>query len=91
MTEALLEKTETTLVEFDTNGSTEPRLNALFRCDKGSCGAQAYVEVTLPSDGILVFCKHHAAEVKPALYPLAKTWYTEESRLIEDKKTGSEN
>lgn len=57
-----------------------------------SCGSQSYVRVTLRSGaGELYFCKHHADKVEPSLKPLASEWYTEESRLREDRKKGSEN
>lgn len=51
-----------------------------------SCGKQAYIRVTLKSGGELIFCKHHGDKVESALKPISKTWYTEESRLIENKK-----
>lgn len=35
------------------------------QCDR--CGAQAYVEVVLPSDSTLKFCGHHASENMDAL------------------------
>ena len=56
-----------------------------------SCGSQSYVRATLESGGKLYFCKHHAETVKPKLKPLCSEWYTEESRLREDRKKGSEN
>ena len=36
----------------------EHPLTAADRCDR--CGAQAYVRVTLPSGGELLFCAHHS-------------------------------
>lgn len=36
----------------------EEKLTVADRCDR--CGAQAYVRVTLPSGGELMFCGHHA-------------------------------
>lgn len=86
--------------------SPDYKLDARVRCDHSattgseytalgstaiSCGSQAYVEVTLRSGGTLTFCKHHAEKVEPALKPLAKKWYSETSRLIENRKVGSEN
>lgn len=56
-----------------------PSLSALDRCD--SCGAQAYVRVTLAS-GELLFCAHHAAEFKGKLQPVALAWHDETSRLL---------
>lgn len=55
-------------------------LTALDRCD--SCGAQAYVRVTLAS-GELLFCAHHAAEFKDKLQPSALAWHDETARLLE--------
>lgn len=43
-------------VNVETN-VMEPTLTAADRCDR--CGAQAYVRVTLPSGGELLFCAHH--------------------------------
>jgi hypothetical protein len=57
------------------------QLSALDRCD--SCGAQAYVRVTLAS-GELLFCAHHAKEVRPKLEPIAVEWHDETARLLED-------
>lgn len=69
--------------------------NAIFdtsyRCDKGECGAQAYIRATLKNDGELFFCNHHGREVREALHPQCKEWYSEANRLIEDRKKGSEN
>lgn len=46
-------------------------LNANDRCDKGSCGAQAWSEVFVPLGddevGRLMFCAHHFRSLKPAL------------------------
>lgn len=57
-----------------------PALTALDRCD--SCGAQAYVRVTLAS-GELLFCAHHAAEFRDKLQPAAISWHDETRRLLE--------
>ncbi|HWH26978.1 MAG TPA: hypothetical protein VNT53_10065 [Pseudolysinimonas sp.] len=55
-------------------------LTAFDRCD--SCGAQAYVRVTLTS-GELLFCAHHGAKFKEKLAPTAVSWHDESDRLIE--------
>jgi hypothetical protein len=47
-------------------------------CD--SCGAQAYVRVTLPS-GELLFCAHHADRHKDSLIDQALVWHDETHRL----------
>jgi len=60
----------------------EPRheLTAGDRCD--SCGAQAYVRVTMAS-GQLLFCAHHGAKFKEKLSTSALEWHDESSRLTQ--------
>jgi hypothetical protein len=58
---------------------TERPLVAADRCDR--CGAQAYVRVTLPSGGELLFCAHHARKHEAKLQQLAATIYDETTRL----------
>lgn len=60
----------------------EPRhqLTASDRCD--SCGAQAYIRVTM-STGELFFCAHHGNKFKDKLFPNATDWLDESSRLDE--------
>lgn len=98
---------ESELVELELPvGSPNYKLSALFRCDHSatvgneysaggrtgiSCGAQSYIRATLKTGSELYFCKHHANAVSDTLKPLCKEWYTEASRLIENRKTGSEN
>ena len=53
-------------------------LTALDRCD--SCGAQAYVRVTLAT-GELLFCAHHGAKFKEKLASTALNWHDESARL----------
>ncbi|MBW4032630.1 MAG: hypothetical protein HIU88_08180 [Acidobacteria bacterium] len=55
-------------------------LSALDRCD--SCGAQAYIRVTL-SSGDLLFCAHHGNQFKEKLFPTALNWHDETARLVE--------
>lgn len=90
MTTETLVKEELTIVELPV-GSPDYKLSALFRCDHGRCGAQSYIRATLNAGGELYFCAHHARAVEAKLKPQCSEWYTEESRLIEDRKTGSEN
>jgi hypothetical protein len=59
-----------------------PALTALDRCD--SCGAQAYIRVTLAS-GDLLFCAHHGAKFKEKLAPTALAWHDETDRLNETR------
>ena len=54
------------------------QLSALDRCD--SCGAQAYVRVTM-STGDLFFCAHHGAQFKDKLSATALEWHDESGRL----------
>lgn len=54
------------------------QLSALDRCD--SCGAQAYVRVTM-STGDLYFCAHHASQFKDKLSATALEWHDESDRL----------
>lgn len=105
MSTAVLEQEECKLTELPV-GSPKYLLDARIRCDhsakvgseyevKGrtaiSCGSQSYVRATLRSGSELFFCKHHAALVAPNLKPLCSEWYSEENRLIEDRKVGPEN
>jgi hypothetical protein len=55
-------------------------LTALDRCD--SCGAQAYVRVTMQS-GELLFCAHHGNEFKEKLSATALHWHDESGRLAQ--------
>lgn len=95
-----------TCADTELENAAEYLLDARVRCDHSatvgseytvgtktgiSCGSQSYVRATLRSGGELYFCKHHAETVKTNLKPLCKEWYTEESRLREDRKKGSEN
>ncbi len=57
-------------------------LSALDRCD--SCGAQAYIRVTLKT-GDLLFCAHHGNEFKDKLFPTALNWHDESARLLETR------
>jgi hypothetical protein len=58
----------------------EQTLTAHDRCD--SCGAQAYVRVTLPT-GELLFCAHHGAKYKEKLAATALAWHDESARLLD--------
>lgn len=69
----------------------KPVLDARFRCDR--CGAQAYVRTTLESGNDLDWCSHHAKTYIPVMKAqgVLKKIYSEEIRLQEDRKQGSEN
>ena len=58
-------------------------LTAFDRCD--SCGAQAYIKVTM-SSGELLFCAHHGAKFKDKLSAAALNWHDESARLLEDSR-----
>ncbi len=51
-------------------------------CD--SCGAQAYVRVTL-STGDLLFCGHHASKYRESLGDKIVKWHDETNRLRDDR------
>jgi hypothetical protein len=65
--------------QIATENELDYSLSALDRCD--SCGAQAYIRVTLAS-GDLLFCAHHGAKFKEKLLPTALHWQDETSRLL---------
>ncbi len=65
-------------VELD----SAPQLTALDRCD--SCGAQAYVRVTMAT-GELYFCAHHGTRFKEKLSGTALAWHDESSRLQDER------
>lgn len=54
-------------------------LTAADRCD--SCGATAYIRVTMNSGGELLFCAHHGRKNLEALRPLAAHIEDETHRL----------
>lgn len=86
---AVLEK-----IELKVGDHKHSVLDARFRCDR--CGAQAYVRVTLKKkkkneSGELYWCGHHADKYEAVLKPKCSEWYSERNRLVEDRKTGSEN
>ena len=55
-------------------------LTVADRCDR--CGARAYVRVTLPGGGELLFCAHHGREHLPKLQGLSTNIQDETDRLI---------
>jgi hypothetical protein len=52
-------------------------------CD--SCGAQAYVRVTLEF-GELLFCGHHASKHRESLGDKVLNWHDETDRLLNDQR-----
>jgi hypothetical protein len=72
-------QTETT----ENNVVLAPPIGAADLCD--SCGAQAYVRVTLPT-GELLFCGHHSTKYRDSLADKAVTWHDETSRLRDENQ-----
>jgi hypothetical protein len=64
-----------------TTTQTPVTLNAADRCDR--CGAQAYVRVTLPTGGTLLFCGHHFHDHEPTLRQKGVDILDETERLTE--------
>lgn len=54
-------------------------LTTADRCDR--CGAQAYLRVTLPTGGELLFCAHHARMHEDKLKQVALQIHDETGRL----------
>ena len=59
--------------------ASHPPLAAADRCDR--CGAQAYIRVTLPSGGELLFCAHHGRKYSDGLREVALHIQDESERL----------
>lgn len=58
-------------------------LTASDRCD--SCGAQAYIRVSIGSSELL-FCAHHGKKHQEKLAAVATEWHDESSRLLETNR-----
>jgi hypothetical protein len=56
-------------------------LTAADRCD--SCGAQAYIRVSIGSSELL-FCAHHGKKHQEKLAAIATEWHDESARLLQD-------
>jgi hypothetical protein len=56
-------------------------LTAADRCDR--CGARAYVRVTLPGGGELLFCAHHGRAHETALRAAEADIHDESHTLVE--------
>ncbi|SKC49998.1 DUF7455 domain-containing protein [Okibacterium fritillariae] len=63
--------------------AAQQQLTAADRCD--SCGAQAYIRVTI-NNGELFFCAHHGRKYQEKLSSIAHTWHDESSRLFEEQR-----
>ena len=64
---------------MNTTLTAGPVLTASDRCDR--CGAQAFVRVTLPTGGTLIFCGHHARKHEEKLKLIATEYIDETDRL----------
>jgi hypothetical protein len=56
-------------------------ITAADRCDR--CGARAYIRVTLPGGGELLFCAHHGRTHASALRARDAVIQDESERLVE--------
>jgi hypothetical protein len=63
------------------------RLTAADRCDR--CGARAYVRVTLPGGGELLFCAHHGRAHEGALRAAEASIQDETQALAETPATAA--
>ena len=61
--------------------ATPTHLTVADRCDR--CGARAYVRVTLPGGGELLFCAHHAREHGDKLRQIAANVIDETKKLTD--------
>jgi len=59
--------------------ASHPPLTAADRCDR--CGAQAYIRVTMPSGGELLFCAHHGRAHEARLREVSQT-FQDETELL---------
>ena len=64
---------------MNTTLTAGPALTASDRCDRR--GAQAFVRVTLPTGGTLIFCGHHAKKHEEKLKLIATEYIDETDRL----------
>ena len=64
---------------MNTTLTAGPALTTSDRCDR--CGAQAFVRVTLPTGGTLIFCGHHAKKHEEKLKLIATEYVDETDRL----------
>jgi len=63
-------------------------LTAADRCDR--CGARAYMRVTLPGGGELLFCAHHGQAHKEALTAVDASIQDESQALVTTPGTAPE-
>ena len=63
-----------------TTATAPVALTVADRCDR--CGARAYIRVTLPGGGVLLFCAHHGRTHAPALEAAAADIQDESDALV---------
>lgn len=61
--------------------ASHPPLTQSDRCDR--CGARAYIRVTLPSGGELLFCAHHGQAHEDRLREMSVAFQDEREVLAE--------
>ena len=59
--------------------ASHPPLTAADRCDR--CGAQAYIRVTMPTGGELLFCAHHGHAHEEKLRAVSVAFQDDRSQL----------
>ncbi len=62
-------------------------LSAADRCDR--CGAQAFVRATFPSGGELLFCGHHAHELRAGLRAADAVLHDETASLTRRRESSA--
>lgn len=75
---------ETTTRPIPTDAA--PMLTLADRCD--SCGAQAFLQATMPTGTQLLFCGHHGNAHRPALLVAGATIHDETDRLTIARESG---
>lgn len=68
--------------------ASHPPLTAADRCDR--CGAQAYIRVTMPSGGELLFCAHHGHAHEIKLRAMAAQFQDDSHHLAESPGTAAD-
>ena len=68
--------------------ASHPPLTAADRCDR--CGAQAYIRVTMPSGGELLFCAHHGRAHEARLREVSHTFQDETELLHGTSSTATD-
>ena len=68
--------------------ASHPPLAATDRCDR--CGAQAYIRVTLPSGGELLFCAHHGRAHETKLREVSSSYPDQSEQLVSTPGTAPE-